>query len=344
MNRSQASAEQLAFYDRIDQHDMAPLWEVLKGLLPQEPKSPCVPAHWRWETTRPHLLEAGRLIGAKEAERRVLVLENPALRGRSCITQTLYAGLQLILPGEIAPSHRHTATAVRLILEGTGGYTTVDGERTPMHRGDFIITPSWSYHDHGNDGAGAVIWLDGLDVPLVRFFDAGFSQQYPEDVQPLTKPYDDSLACIGPGVMVDSGEPVAKRNPLFRYPYEEVRSKLHRLHLHGHVHRAHGVRLRYINPATGGWPTLTMAAWMHLLPTDFAGDAVRRTDATVFCVVEGEGRTQVGEREVEWAPGDVFVAPSWTAVAHRADRGAVLFAMSDRPVQEAAGIWREVAA
>ena len=122
-------------------------------------------------------MEAGRLISAEEAERRVLVLENPALRGQSCITQSLYAGLQLILPGEVAPAHRHTQSALRLVLDGEGAYTAVDGERTTMRYGDFIITPSWTFHDHGNDGADPVVWLDGLDIPLVRFLDAGFAEK-----------------------------------------------------------------------------------------------------------------------------------------------------------------------
>ena len=80
------------------------------------------------------------------------MLENPALRGQSCITQSLYAGLQLILPGEVAPSHRHTQSALRFVVDGEGAYTAVDGERTTMRPGDFIITPSWTWHDHGNTG------------------------------------------------------------------------------------------------------------------------------------------------------------------------------------------------
>jgi hypothetical protein len=60
--------------------------------------------------------------------------------------------MRLLLPGEIAPSHRHTASAILLIVEGRGAYTSVDGERTPMEPGDFVITPSWTSHDHGNPG------------------------------------------------------------------------------------------------------------------------------------------------------------------------------------------------
>src|SRR5436305_4155249 len=132
-------------------------------------------------------MESGKLITAKEAIRRVLILENPGMRGESCITQSLYAGLQLILPGEIAPSHRHTQSALRFIVEGHGAYTAVDGERTTMHPGDFIITRSWTWHDHGHDAGGPVVWLDGLDIPLIRFLDAGFAENHDAAVQPVLR-------------------------------------------------------------------------------------------------------------------------------------------------------------
>src|SRR5512147_2767193 len=138
------SPERTAFYQRIGRDSLAPLWEVLGELVPPAPRTPCAPALWRYQAIRPWLLEAGRLITAREAERRVLVLENPGLRGLSSTTHTLYAGLQLILPGEVAPSHRHAQSALRLVLEGNGAYTAVDGERVPMHPGDLIVTPSWT--------------------------------------------------------------------------------------------------------------------------------------------------------------------------------------------------------
>jgi hypothetical protein len=137
------------FYARIGEHAMTPLWEVLHDLVPPQPTTPCVPALWAYDAVRPYLMEAGELISAREAVRRVLVFENPALRGASSITHTLYAGLQLILPGEIAPAHRHTQSAIRFIVEGEGAYTAVDGERVAMSPGDFIVTPAWTWHDHG---------------------------------------------------------------------------------------------------------------------------------------------------------------------------------------------------
>ena len=168
--------ERAAFYRRAAEHSLAPLWEVLHGLVTPTPRTPCVPALWRYDEIRPFLMEAGRLITAREAERRVLILRNPGMQGQAAVTRSLFAGLQLILPGEVAPAHRHTQSALRFVIEGKGAYTSVDGERTTMHPGDFIITPSWTWHDHGNDGDGPMVWLDGLDIPIVTLLDASFAE------------------------------------------------------------------------------------------------------------------------------------------------------------------------
>ena len=303
------------FYREIDAENMTPLWEVLGELVPREPRTPCVPVLWRWDLLRARLMEAGGLITAEKAERRVLVLENPGLRGGSAVTHSLYAGVQLLLPGEIAPNHRHTANAIRLILEGEGGYTSVDGERTPMVPGDFIITPSWTYHDHWNSGDQAVIWLDGLDVPIVQMFDAAFSDRYPDARHPATRPEDDFLSRYS-GRLLPVDYEVGRANPVFRYPYSETREALEKMLANGPVHAAHGVKIRFSHPGTGGWPTPTMGAFTQLLPAGFDGLEHRSTDGTTYCVVEGKGCTYVGEQRIEWAQHDVFVAPSWMPVRH----------------------------
>ena len=195
------TAERKAFYDRIDKENMTALWTVLGALITPEPKSACRPAVWQFDTIRAAMLEAGQLITAKEAERRVLVLENPGLRGQSKITTSLYAGVQLVMPHEVAPAHRHSQSALRFVLEGNGAHTTVDGERTPMHPGDFIITPYMAWHDHGNDTDQPMFWLDGLDIPLIQFLDASFVERLPEAAQPLGKPEGYSTARFGANLL-----------------------------------------------------------------------------------------------------------------------------------------------
>jgi|CXWL01.1.fsa_nt_gi gentisate 1,2-dioxygenase len=338
------SPELEALHARLEQQNAAPLWEVLAKLVPPEPEPAIVPARWRYNDLRPLLMEAGQLITAKEAERRVLVLENPGIRGASRITSSLYAGVQLILPGEVAPSHRHTASALRFILESDGGgYTAVDGERTFMHPGDFVLTPSWTFHDHGNPGTGPVVWLDVLDAPLVNFLDTGFAEHHPEEMQPVSRPEGDAWFRYGSNMLPLEHKPKGLAAPVFNYPYSRSRTVLDELSRNGPIDPCHGVKLQYVNPATGGYPIPTIAAFMQLLPKGFSGAAYRSTDATVYSVVEGRGRSRVGSETFTWGPRDVFVVPSWCPVAHEASDEAVLFSASDRAVQKALGLWREEA-
>lgn len=336
-----ALRERAAFYDRIGAHSMTPLWEVLHALVPPQPRTPVQPALWRYADLREHVLEAGRLITAEEAERRVLILENPGLRGQSCITQSLYAGLQLILPGEVAPAHRHTQSALRLVLDGEGAYTAVDGERTTMHRGDFIITPAWTWHDHGNLGDQPVVWLDGLDIPIVRFLDAGFSEKSEQSSQQPLRPEGDALARYGANMVpVDYQPKPADPTRVFVYPFERTRASLLAI-AHGTPDAHHGFKLRYVNPATGASPMPTMAAFAQWLPAGFETQSVRATDATVHVCLEGGGEARVGDETWRFDENDVFVVPSWHSLQLRADRDALLFSFSDRPVQQALGLWRE---
>lgn len=336
--------ERQEFYARLRKKNTAPLWDVLAKLFPMEPRPSCVPVLWNYDDDiRPLLLEAGRLITAKEATRRVLILENPGIRGTPQITQSLYAGIQLIMPGEIAPTHRHTASAIRFIIEGKGAYTAVDGERTTMSPGDFILTPSWTFHDHGNPSDAPCMWIDGLDFPIVNMLDTAFAETYPEEMQPVTKKEGDSLLRFGANMLPIEHKPERQSSPIFNYPYSRTREALDGLYRNGPVHPCHGIKLQYVDPATGGYPMPTIAAFMQLLPPGFRGVPHRSTDATVFSVVEGHGRTRVGAETFEWKERDIFVAPSWQPISHEAEKESVIFSFSDRPAQKAFGFWREQA-
>jgi gentisate 1,2-dioxygenase len=333
--------EREAFYAEIGEHSLSPLWEVLHDLVPKSPRSPVLPALWHYEDVRPFLMRAGSLITAKEAERRVLVLRNPGLGGREAITQTLYAGLQLILPGEIAPAHRHTQSALRFVIEGQGAYTAVDGERTLMNPGDFIITPSWTWHDHGNDSDKPMVWLDGLDVPLVAMLDAGFAETYNAEKQLASRPEGDALARYGSGLLPVDYKPATKTSPIFNYPYGRTREALETLCRAREIDPWHGIKLRYVNPATGDWAMPTMATFMQLLPKGFSTQPYRSTDAVIYVAVEGEGETRIGDTVFAWKPLDVFVVPGWTTHSHHPTGEAVMFSFSDRPIHEKLDLWRE---
>jgi gentisate 1,2-dioxygenase len=336
-----------AYYDRISAYDMAPLWEKLRDLVITEPRTQCAPAIWRFRDVKAMVMESADLITAKEAERRVLVLENPALRGQSRITQTLYGGLQLIMPGEIAAAHRHTASAIRFVIDGQGAYTAVEGERTYMSPGDFVLTANWLAHDHGNTSDRPMIWLDVLDLPTVNFFETMFAEHLVDESQNVLSQDGDSAAFFASGVLPDGGEVAvrcgpAKCSPIVNYTYARTRPIVERLSQAGKVDPRHGARVRYANPATGGWAMPTMGAHLALLPAGFTGERYRATDSTIFVCAEGEGMTRIGDTEFAWSQGDVFVAPSWQYYAHSAGPASVLFSISDRPAQELLGIWREI--
>ncbi len=345
-----------AFYERISTQNLTPLWEVLHALVPLQPNTACQPAMWAYEQTRPELMAAGQLITAAEAVRRVLILENPALRGQSAITQSLYAGLQLILPGEIAPSHRHTQSALRFIVEGLGAYTSVAGERTTMHPGDFIITPSWAWHDHGcaaqADGGEPVVWLDGLDIPMLRFFDAGFAQTAAVDAQLLSRSEGQSFAQWGHNMAPVRSIPSAMRpfgatSPIFNYPYARSREALDQLERCEAPDPAHGHMLRYVNPQTGGWPMPTLGTFMQRCPSGFQGMGHRQTAGRVYSVVEGNAVATIARGDTSHrfnvSPRDHFVVPSWWRLTLNCDSngGCVLFSYSDQPVHEALSIFRQ---
>lgn len=349
MNAPTATAERAALYEAMSPLNLTPLWEVLHALVPPRPASRCVPAYWNYDAVRPHLKRAGEVITAEEAVRRVLILENPAQRGHSCITPSLYAGLQLILPGEVAPSHRHTQSALRFVVEGQGAYTAVDGERTLMSPGDFIITPSWTWHDHGNDSSQPMVWLDGLDIPMVQFLEAGFAENGSAASQAVTRPAGTSWHRYGANMLpVRYEAPYGATSPIFSYPYSRTREALDTLERQAPIDAWDGVKLRYVNPATGGYPMPTMATFMQRLPAGFDGRPWRQTDGVVFSVVEGHGSVEIsldGAQARSWrydfGPRDHFVVPTWHTVRLRSEPGCVLFSFSDRPVHQALGLHRE---
>ncbi len=338
---SNDSADRTQFYQQIDPKNLTPLWEVLGRLVPETPTTPTLPNHWSYAEIRQHLMQAGELISAKEAERRVLILENPGLRGQSSITHSLYAGLQLILPGEVAPAHRHTQSALRLVLEGEGAFTAVNGERIPMTPGDFIITPAMCWHDHGNTGDEAVIWLDGLDIPLVQFLDAGFAEKGDTDAQTQVRPQGDTLSRYGSNMLpVDFEQAKSEPSPVCIYPYTQTREALLGI-AKTDADKHFGYKLKFVNPATGASPMPTIGTFAQYLPAGFETLPYQCTDGTVFCCLEGNGQILVGDTTYSIEKNDVVTVPSWTKHKIQATSDTILFSFSDRPVQQTLGLWRE---
>jgi len=339
---SETQATRREFYDRIDGEAMAPLWERMRGLVGSEPKPTSHAYLWRYDTVRPMMMEAGDLLTAEEAERRVLVLENPAFKGKSRATTTLYAGVQLVLPGEVAAAHRHTASALRFVLESKGGHTSVGGERTMMMQGDFVITPSWAWHDHGNHTDAPIVWMDILDLPMVNFFETGFAQHHNDTEQEIFRPEDDALSRFGAGMLpLVTDAPFGQTSPIFNYPYIRSRAALAAVAKAGDYDPHWAVTLKYANPLDGGWAMPTISSWMTHLPAGVSTAPLRSTDGLIVAVAEGRGVAHIGDRRIAFGPNDIFTVPNWTWRSFEAEGDCFLFCSSDRVAQEKLGLWRE---
>jgi gentisate 1,2-dioxygenase len=351
MNRSEKKTFQSTpaldrYHEKIAVHHLAPLWQRLGTLLTPEPRVASRPQLWHYDGLRELLLESASLISAEEAERRVLILENSGLPGTSAITETLFAGLQLVMPGEVAPSHRHSPAALRFILEGQGAYTAVDGQKLPMNPGDFIVTPSWSWHDHGHEGIGPFVWLDILDLPTVRNTGAIFFEEYPQARYPESRPPQDSLYRYGVNMVPVEHASSKTKSPLLSYPYEQTRNALEHLKQHSELDACHGLKLEFIDPTTGGAAIPTISTFIQLLPAGMETIPYRSTDGTVFCVVEGTGTVRLTSEseptEFRYAPRDIFAVPCWHGHQFVIDEETVLFSASDRATQTYLGLWREL--
>ncbi|MBI2818466.1 MAG: cupin domain-containing protein [Acidobacteria bacterium] len=336
------------FRAELEQWNMGPLWLVYRSVLTREPRQNEVPYLWRWSVVRPRLLRAGELITAAEAERRVLMFLNPGNAARIGATATLYAAAQLILPGETARAHRHSPSALRFIIEGSGAYTCVEGEKIYMAPGDLVLTPSMVWHDHGDDGSEPVMWLDGLDLPYTAALNCMFLEEYGSISQaervpqskgektPSEKLY--GRALFPAGSAAGSSYPYS---PVWAYRWSDAREALHTLARSSEPDAFHAHLLRYANPATGGEILPTMGCRLQLIPQGFCTQAHRSTTSAVCHVAEGGGYSILNGTRFDWEKGDTFAMPIWCWQEHAAPDGdAVLFFITDEPILAPLGLVR----
>jgi gentisate 1,2-dioxygenase len=334
-----------ALYRDLAAVDLRPLWTITDRLLPATPQPKAIPWLWSAATMRPLARRAIELVPVERGgERRVLSLQNPGLGGRPYAAGTLWGALQCLGPREVAPAHRHTPGAIRFVLEGDGVWTTVDGDACDMHPGDLVLTPSWSWHDHVNGGDGEMYWFDGLDLPMVEALDAVFFEEYPGpgEQQPVPAEHNRSehvhrgRTRYREGAVDGPLDPAP--SPLLIYRWADTADRLERL---AAASDEPLVSVEYANPYTGASVLPTLGCAAHRIRAGRRSVPVRRVGNAVYVAFQGTGSTVIDGRRFDWGPGDMFVAPSWSAVEHTADEQADLFVLTDTPVQRALGLYRE---
>jgi gentisate 1,2-dioxygenase len=322
--------------------NLVPLWPSLRTVLPPDRPVPATRVtHWSYEALRPLLLKAGELTPIEKAERRVLVLANPG-HGleKMQASAAIYLGMQLLLPGEWAPSHRHTPNAVRMIVEGEGAYTTVDGEKLPMSRGDLILTPTGLWHEHGHDGTQPVVWLDVLDLPLVYYLEASY--HLPGARQPVLPGAGDRRYARGGLVPTPHFQRSARAYPMLRYPWTEARAAL--LALAGELRGDEPVQITYANPETGAHAENILGFCALMLRPAQTLTLPARSPACVFHLIEGGITVNVGADTFTLAAADTCCVPGYTPVtlANRSAREpAYVFLADETPLHRKLGVYEE---
>lgn len=330
------------YYESLRTNNTLPLWPSLRSVLPYgKPARRTQPVMWRYADVRPDLIRAGELTPIEKAERRVLVLCNPGLGLENMqATASIYIGLQLIQPGETAPNHKHSPSAVRFVIEGNGGFTVVNGEKLPMEKGDLILTPPGLWHEHGHEGSGPVVWLDALDLPLIYGIDASYAIEGERQV--IDKAVGTCTARYPQGGLLPYGSLDRKSNkyPLLRFPWKSVRESLQQLA--SVTAQGELVQLAYVNPETGAecLPTLGFSAIM-LRP----GEEIRlprRSASGVVHVVEGAGCALVDDAQHNFGEADTLAIPTHAEVTlsnASSSQPAFLFMVDDAPLHRKLGIY-----
>ncbi|WP_206922422.1 cupin domain-containing protein [Alicyclobacillus suci] len=330
------------YYDRLKSRKLGPLWNSIGSIMTKEPKPRVIPYLWKWDEVKNFVMESGELVTPdRGGERRVVFFSNPGARdlepwGWGSLTQTLYAGIQLLLPGEKAPSHRHNQSAIRFIVQGSGAYTIVEGERVYMEEGDFLITPAGLWHDHVHSGGEPMLWLDCLDIPMLYQLGAMFFEHYPDFNQPVTKPDNYSALRYSASGLRPVQDHQNHYAPQAVFKWNQTKQALENLaKLEADPFDAYAVE--FINPATGKAAANTIGAMMQFLPEGHATWAHRHVHSAIYHVFDGEGYTVINGVKFSWKKGDTFVIPNWAWHEHvnTGSQGAYLFSTNDLPVMEA---------
>jgi len=329
-----------AYRNELTANNLAPLWPSLRAVLPPHiPSRKTQVTHWSYQSIRPLLVQAGELTPIEKAERRVLVLANPG-HGleKMQASAAMYLGMQLLLPGELAPAHRHTPNAVRMVVEGEGAWTLVDGEKCPMQRGDLILTPTGLWHEHGHDGAGPVIWLDVLDLPIIYYTETSYHEEGPSQRHKVDGAKTTSIK----RGMAPTQLFAQKTNayPMLRYPWVDAKAALQALASESPNEDC--IQVTYINPETGNDVENILGFYALMLRPGQKLNLAARSPAQVFHLIEGQATVHVEDNVLLLSEADTCAIPGYTPISiHNKllDQATYIFIVDEAPLHRKLGVY-----
>ena len=299
-------------YALLDKLDIVNGWAKKEPSLYPLPKSSFVPAHWSYAPAHAALEAAGRFVNTELAERRNLILVNPLPGNTYPTVRTLVAAYQMVKAGETAKSHRHTANALRVVLDTRPGtYTIVDGKKIPMDPGDVLLTPNWCWHAHSNESVADAYWMDVLDVPTVHLLNPMFFEHHEAGIEPVS------------GIAADSPS---------RFPWADIARRLESA-----TEIAPGRR----EIELGAPAMATVALHVTRLEAGATMTWPATTSSAIVAIMQGEGVSEMADKRFEWRRGDALASPSGIAHAVTAASEAYLLRASDEPLLRALGWLRE---
>jgi gentisate 1,2-dioxygenase len=334
-----AAVQGRPFVAELEAHHLHPLWDRYQRITPIRPQPRDAPFIWRWRDIEPFLHRSVGEVSINDIERRALIMAHPAFGDETTTTSTLLAAFTVLEPGDRARPHRHTGAAIRFATRAEGAATIVNGRRCEMKRGDLILTPPMCWHGHVNESDHRIIWFDAANMPLIRAIDAHFFEPGdPRNNEFWQVDAGEEVLWAQAGLIAEGAASSPVNSPKYHYPGEATRRLLAAA-----PRAADGTRtIRYVNPSTGGAVMPTLDCYAVRLDKGAQTRSKRATWNVVCLVVEGEGRSTVGERAFEWSQHDVFSIPHWTWARHEAVGGeADLFMVTDKSAFERLDLVRE---
>ncbi len=293
-------------------------------------------AHWTWEGIYKGLMQSGKIVTVGPNG----MIGMRSVTGIEARSFPIWMNAQILMPGERTQAHRNTRSETRLVCQAPRDAVFVcEFESFPMERGDVVISPSWTFHDHWNQGNEPALWVDGYDNGYNG--GANLNERLPHDApyQEIKKPEGYGVRTRGHARPLSGGNPYPL--PPMRYPWAETQAGLAALKEAGEEDPYEGIRLMLASPVDGG-PTLPTIAWhVQSLSAGQKTLSHRHNSTTFYFAFEGEGAIVIEGERLEWHRGDIFAVPAWKwhHLENSPTGETILFSIDDWPAMTKMGFY-----